>query len=94
MAGPIQGIADVIVLVALFGFTIFIHELGHFLVALRCGMVVDTFSIGFGPALWKRKIRGITYKIGWIPVGGYVALPQLDPSGMETIQGKEKGEKK
>ena len=67
--------ADVVVLILLFGVTILVHELAHFLVALRCGMVVETFSIGFGPALWKRKIRGITYKIGCIPVGGYVALP-------------------
>jgi len=78
---------DVVVFVLLFGFSIFVHELGHFLMALRCGMVVDTFSLGFGPALWKRKIRGIVYKIAWIPFGGYVALPQLDPTGMATIQG-------
>ena len=78
---------DVLAFIVLFGFTIFIHELGHFIMALRCGMVVDTFSIGFGPAIWKRKIRGVVYKIAWIPFGGYVALPQLDPSGMATIQG-------
>lgn len=63
----------------LFGITIFAHELGHFLVARRCGMIVETFSIGFGPALWKRKVNGITYKIGCIPFGGYVTLPQMDP---------------
>lgn len=78
---------DWVVLILLFGASIFVHELGHFLMALRCGMVVDTFSIGFGHAIWKRKIRGVTYKIGWIPLGGYVALPQLDPTAMETIQG-------
>ncbi|MCX6996199.1 MAG: RIP metalloprotease RseP [Kiritimatiellaeota bacterium] len=69
-----------IVVVLLLGLTIFIHELGHFLVARACGMVVDTFSLGFGPALWKRKIGGVTYKIGCIPCGGYVALPQMDPT--------------
>lgn len=78
---------DAIALVLLFSFTIFVHEFGHFLAALRCGMVIDTFSIGFGPALWKRKIRGVTYKIGCIPVGGYVALPQLDPAAMDAVQG-------
>ncbi len=65
----------------LFGATIFVHELGHFLVARWCGMVVETFSIGFGPALWKRKVGDVTYKIGVLPFGGYVALPQMDPSG-------------
>ena len=83
----IQNIYDVVVLVVLFGVTIFVHEFGHFIMALKLGFVVETFSIGFGPALWKRKIRGINFKIGWIPFGGYVSLPQLDPSGMSTIQG-------
>lgn len=88
MNGVIQGAADVLALVLLFGFTILLHELGHFWLALRLGFVVDTLSIGFGPALWKKKIRGITYKIGIIPVGGYVALPQIDPAGMAAFQGK------
>lgn len=65
----------------LFGITIFAHELGHFLVARWFGMVVDVFSIGFGPAIWKKKIKGVLYKICVIPIGGYVALPQMDPNG-------------
>ena len=71
----------------LFSLAIFIHELGHFLAAKWFGLQVDTFAIGFGPSLWKRKINGVEYKIGVILFGGYVALPQLDPSGMEKIQG-------
>lgn len=81
-----------VMVVVFLGASIFVHELGHFLSARFCGMVVDTFSLGFGPALWKRKIRNTTYKIGIIPLGGYVALPQLDPEGMERLQG-ENGEK-
>lgn len=73
----------------LFGFTIFIHEFGHFIAARLCGLKVDTFSLGFGPAIWQRRIGEIDYKICWIPLGGYVALPQLDPSGMQTIQGED-----
>ena len=84
----IQNVGDVLVLLALFGLSIFIHELGHFLVAIKLGLVVDTFSIGFGPAIWKREIRGIVFKVCWFPLGGYVALPQLDPSGMDTVQGE------
>lgn len=76
-----------IAVVLLFGFTIFVHELGHFLAARLCGLVVDTFSLGFGPAIWKRQVGGTEYKVCWIPLGGYVALPQLDPTGMQTIQG-------
>src|SRR5690349_5065917 len=52
---------------------VFIHELGHFLVARWCGVSVETFSIGFG-----REIVGFTdrkgtrWKISWLPLGGYV----------------------
>lgn len=69
-----------VVVLLLFGVTIFIHELGHFLVARWCGLTIDAFSIGFGPAIWKRTVNGIEYKIGLLPFGGYVALPQMDPA--------------
>lgn len=62
----------------LFGLTIFVHELGHFISARRLGLVVETFSIGFGPAIWKWTRGGVTYKICLLPLGGYVALPQID----------------
>ncbi len=71
----------------LFSLAIFIHEFGHFLAARWLGLQVDAFAIGFGPAIWKRTVGGVEYKIGCIPFGGYVALPQLDPSGMEKVQG-------
>ena len=83
----------VFVALFLFGITVFVHEFGHFIVARRCGLVVKTFSIGFGRAIFKWEKDGILYKIGWIPFGGYVALPQLDPEGMEKIQGDETSEK-
>ncbi|NLF23175.1 MAG: RIP metalloprotease RseP [Lentisphaerae bacterium] len=75
----------------LFSLAVFIHELGHFLAARWMGLTIDVFSIGFGPALWKRKVGATEYRVSAIPFGGYVALPQLDPSGMETIQGKHEG---
>ena len=84
----------ILIVAILFGMTIFVHELGHFLAARWCGFVVDTFSIGFGPALWKKKVNGVIYKIGAIPFGGYVALPQLDPTGMSLVQGSNEGSEK
>lgn len=69
----------------LFGVTIFIHELGHFLVARKLGLRADVFSIGFGHAIWKKEHDGVVYKLGWIPCGGYVALPQMEPGGGKTI---------
>jgi len=86
-------ILTIIIVAILFGMTIFIHELGHFLTARWCGFTVETFSIGFGPALWQRKINGVVYKIGAIPFGGYVAIPQLDPTGMALVQGSSEPDK-
>lgn len=73
-------ILSIVLVTLLFGFTIFIHELGHFLVARWCGMTVDAFAIGMGPAIWKRRINGVEYKLCAFPIGGYVALPQMGPS--------------
>ena len=70
----------------LFNALIFVHELGHFLAAKWRGLQIDRFAIWFGKPLWKRKIGGIEYALGWIPAGGYVALPQM--ASMEAIEGK------
>ena len=68
--------------VVLFGGSIFVHELGHFLAARRRGVKVDRFSIGFGPAIWSWRGRdGVEYRISWFPLGGYVLLPQLADLG-------------
>lgn len=75
----------VVMVLLLFGITIFIHELGHFWVARRLGMRTDVFSIGFGHAIWKKKVDGVVYKVGWIPFGGYVALPQMEPGGGKEV---------
>lgn len=58
------------------GLIIFIHELGHFLVAKWCNVHVETFSIGFGPALPGCSFRWgeTTYKLALIPLGGYVKM--------------------
>ena len=63
-------------LAALFVFSavIAIHEFGHFAVAKLCGIRVNEFSIGMGPALWKTVRKGTQYPLRALPVGGYVAL--------------------
>src|SRR5467141_3180278 len=65
---------------------IFVHELGHFFAACWRGMKWDRFAIWFGKPIWKKKINGVEYALGWIPAGGYVALPQM--ATMELIEGK------
>ena len=57
-----------------FGSVIAIHEFGHFAVAKLCGVQVNEFSIGMGPALWKKIHKGTQYTLRLLPVGGYVAL--------------------
>ncbi|MFZ2640507.1 MAG: RIP metalloprotease RseP [Verrucomicrobiia bacterium] len=75
-----------IAMLLLVGASIFIHELGHFWMARRRGMVVKCFSIGFGPAIWKKTVDGVEYRISWFPLGGYVMLPQMNPA--EMLEGK------
>jgi regulator of sigma E protease len=77
------------IFVALFalGFTIFIHELGHFLAARRRGLVITRFSIGFGPKIFGWESNGVEYRLSAIPFGGYVALPQLVDMG--RLEGAE-----
>lgn len=61
----------------LIGFAILFHEFGHFLAARLVKIPIQTFSIGFGPALWKRQIGQTEYRIAWLPLGGYV-LPAIE----------------
>src|SRR5262249_26245550 len=69
-------LATVVRAAAGLGLVIFIHELGHFLVAKWCDVHVETFSIGFGPALPGCSFqRGeTTYMIALFPLGGYVKM--------------------
>jgi regulator of sigma E protease len=67
-----------------FGLMIAIHELGHFIVARLCGVGVEKFSIGFGAALAHFERDGIEYRIGWIPLGGYVKMTGENPDDEDT----------
>ena len=57
------------------GLLVVIHEAGHFLAAVGQGIRVNGFSVGFGPALIKRQIRGVTYALRLLPLGGFVSFP-------------------
>ncbi|HEY2935822.1 MAG TPA: M50 family metallopeptidase [Gaiellaceae bacterium] len=80
------------VLIAILGlaFLVFIHELGHFAVALAVGMRPRRFYIGFPPAVAKVERRGIEYGIGAIPLGGFVKIPGMHrpaPSDLDLYLG-------
>lgn len=60
-------------------FLIFIHELGHYWMAKRVGMRVETFSIGFGKPIYSWQVNGVKWQIGWLFFGGFVKI-----AGQET----------
>ena len=63
---------------------VFLHEVGHFSVALAVGMRPRSFYIGFPPAIVKVKRKGIEYGIGAIPLGGLVRIPGMHrPAGRD-----------
>src|SRR3990170_4046568 len=71
----------VYIILALLGlsFLIFIHELGHYLMARRTGMRVETFAIGFGRPIYSWIKDGVKWQIGWLLFGGFVKI-----AGTET----------
>lgn len=71
--------------VLLLGLVIFVHELGHFLMAKWRGVKVLKFSLGFGPALFSFTRGGTEYRLSWIPLGGYVQMAGDSPSDDGTM---------
>ena len=66
------------------GVLIFVHELGHFLMARRIGVRVLTFSLGFGPKLLSFKRGDTEYCVSVIPLGGYVKMAGENPEDSRT----------
>ena len=67
---------------------VFIHELGHFLVARWCGVAVKVFSIGFGPEIFGFYDRhGTRWRLSWIPLGGYVKF--IDDENVASASGRK-----
>lgn len=64
----------VIPFILLLGVLVFVHELGHFLVARLCGVKVEVFSLGFGKKLLQYKKGDTNYCLSLIPLGGYVKM--------------------
>jgi regulator of sigma E protease len=71
----------------IFGAIIAIHEFGHFVSAKLSGMGVHEFSLGFGPALFKREYHGTLYAIRIIPLGGYVRIAGMEPGDEDAPNG-------
>jgi regulator of sigma E protease len=76
----------VAVVILLFGAAVFVHEYGHYWMALRRGLKIEGFSIGFGPKIVSWMRDGVEWSWRWIPAGGFVKLPQMVTS--EALEGK------
>jgi regulator of sigma E protease len=73
-------IHTILVFLVVLGFLIFVHELGHFLVARWTGVRVIRFSLGFGPKIYGKTVGDTEYMVSAIPLGGYVKMAGDDPS--------------
>ncbi len=83
------GFSAVAPFVVLLGLLIFVHELGHFLVARMCGVRVEIFSLGFGKKILSYKKGDTTYCLSLIPLGGYVKMFG-DEMGAEIPESEKK----
>jgi regulator of sigma E protease len=71
---------SILAFVVVLGVLIFVHEYGHYWAARRVGIRVEVFSVGFGRSIWQRTARdGTLWKVGWMPLGGYVKLHGQEP---------------
>ena len=80
----IHTILDLRWFVLVLGILVFVHELGHFMMARRIGVRVLTFSLGFGPKLFSFRRGDTEYCVGVIPLGGYVKMAGGHPKDGRT----------
>src|SRR5688500_20319137 len=73
--------------ILVFGLVIFVHELGHFLAAKSVGVYTPRFSIGFGPALWRRRRGETEYILAAFPLGGYVRMASRHDEATAFLEG-------
>lgn len=77
---------SVLAIVVTISIVVFVHELGHFLVALKMGVKVEVFSIGFGPEIIGITYKDIRFRISIIPMGGYVKMKGENPSDETSVE--------
>jgi regulator of sigma E protease len=74
--------------IIVFGLVVFVHELGHFLAAKLVGVYAPRFSIGFGPALLRKRVGETEYVLAALPLGGYVRMASKeDETTMAVLEG-------
>ncbi len=74
-----------IIAILVFGLLIFVHELGHFIVAKLSGITVLQFTIGFGPAIFKKQVGETLYAVRLLPLGGAVMMQGEEDEETEKL---------
>lgn len=77
----IESIFYIILAILGLGFLVFIHEMGHYIIARRKGMRVEAFAIGFGKPIWTWERDGVKWHICMLPFGGYVKIAGMQKEG-------------
>src|SRR5919106_1084910 len=80
-------ILSILAPIFVFGLVVFVHELGHFLAAKSVGVYTPRFSIGFGPALWRRRRGEKEYILAAFPLGGYVRMASRHDEATAFLEG-------
>lgn len=80
---------SVIAIIIIFGLLVFIHELGHLLLAKRAGILCREFAIGFGPKLFSIKKNETVYTVRLLPLGGFVRMAGEDPEMIDLKPGQK-----
>ncbi|HJP58942.1 MAG TPA: M50 family metallopeptidase [Gemmatimonadaceae bacterium] len=73
--------------IIVFGLVVFVHELGHFVAAKLTGVYAPRFSIGFGPALLKKRVGETEYILAALPLGGYVRMASREDEATAFLEG-------
>jgi regulator of sigma E protease len=73
--------------VLVFGLVIFVHEFGHFIAAKALGVYAPRFSIGFGPAIFRKRRGETEYILAWLPIGGYVRMASRHDAETAFLEG-------
>jgi len=81
-------ITTILTFIVVLSILVFVHELGHFLVAKKSGMKVEEFSLGYPPKAVGIKIGETEYCLSWLPLGGYVKIAGMADFGHEESKGE------
>lgn len=75
---------DILLALIALGVLVTVHETGHFIAARLCGIRVEAFSIGFGKPIIKFRKKETDYRIGWLPLGGFIRMKGENPDDEVT----------